>query len=105
MVPTSRIGEGERARDIAEILVWLEIRDWSAEVEPGRVAHAQAALLHALSMDPVTRRRVRSYAVCARLRMAALQAFRPGRTRLVQALLAACQVLPTGPPLGPAEQR
>lgn len=105
VVPTSRIGEGERARDIAAILVWLEVRNWSAEVEPGRVADAQAALLHALSMDPVTRRRVRSYAVCARLRMAALQAFRPGRARLVQALLASCQVRPTGPPLGPAEQR
>ncbi len=68
---------GERALDLANLVVHLELRVLQGRRTAAEGAAAAAALLGGAAPDALTRSRIRDYAVATRLRLAAVYAFRP----------------------------
>jgi aminoglycoside phosphotransferase (APT) family kinase protein len=85
---------GEPALDLANLLVHLELKAliWGDRTE--RTDACTAAIVEGYAPDADTWRRVPAYALSTRLRLLAVNAFRPPRAHLGTALL-------TGSPTGP----
>lgn len=79
---------GERALDVANVLVHLELRTRQRLLTPTRAGIARSAFLAGLAPDDATLARVPAHAVAARLRLAAVYSFRPRWRSLADGLLA-----------------
>lgn len=79
---------GERALDVANALVHLELRTRQRLLTPARADIARSAFLAGLAPDDATLARVPAHAVAARLRLAAVYSFRPRWQPLARGLLA-----------------
>lgn len=69
---------GDPALDLANMAVHLELRARQGLLDPALVAGWSAALLEGYGADERTRRAVDAHAAVARVRLAAVYAFRPG---------------------------
>jgi len=78
---------GEPALDLANLLVHLELRAVQGRCSPARAATCAEALVEGYAPDPDVWRRVPGYGLTARLRLAAVYAFRPGGSEIGMALL------------------
>jgi streptomycin 6-kinase len=78
---------GEPALDLANLLVHLELRRLQGRCTPDRVEACTAAVLEAYRPDPTTLARLPGYAATARLRLAAVYAFRGAPADVVDTLL------------------
>ena len=78
---------GEPALDLANLLVHLELRALQGWCSPARAATCAEALVEGYAPDPDVWRRVPGYGLSARLRLAAVYAFRPGGSAIGLALL------------------
>ncbi|HET7326883.1 MAG TPA: phosphotransferase [Nocardioidaceae bacterium] len=78
---------GEPALDLANLLTHLELRHLQGLVDQTRWQSAQAALLDGYRPGPSTLSRLPGYRQVARLRLAAVYAFRTAEPDLVRALL------------------
>ncbi|WP_026874989.1 hypothetical protein [Jiangella gansuensis] len=78
---------GERALDVANLLVHLDLRVAQGLLTARRSALARAAFLDGAALDARTSRRVPAYAWAARVRLAGVYAFRPRWRRLAAELL------------------
>lgn len=89
VLDTDTLAAGERALDIANLLVHLELRVRQRRLPADTAATARRRFLAAYRPDDETRRRLPAYATAARLRLAAVYAFRPPWHHLAHELLAA----------------
>jgi len=80
---------GEPALDLANLLVHLELRSVQGLCPPARARACAAAMVDGYDPGLDTWRRVPAYALTARLRLAAVYAFRPGSAGIGRALLTA----------------
>lgn len=78
---------GEAALDLANLLVHLELHAIHASCARGRATGCAEAVVQAYAPTTDVWRRVPAYALCTRLRLAAVNAFRPPRAHLAQTLL------------------
>jgi hypothetical protein len=78
---------GERALDIANLLVHLELRVLQGRRTAAEGAAAASAILRGVAPDGSTRHRIRAYATATRLRLAAVYAFRPAWRPIARTLL------------------
>ncbi|SDT55920.1 hypothetical protein [Jiangella sp. DSM 45060] len=83
------VAAGERALDVANVLVHLELRVAQRALTPSLARSARAAFLAGLDPDDATLARVPAYERATRLRLAGVYAFRPRWRELSRALLAA----------------
>lgn len=83
------VAVGERALDVANVLVHLELRVAQRVLPRPLARSARAAFLAGLDPDDATLARVPAYERATRLRLAGVYAFRPRWRGLARALLAA----------------
>lgn len=77
MLDVDTVSVGERALDLANLLVHLELRLAQGRLTGTEAASAADAFLAGAAPDAATHRRIPDYAAAARLRLGALYAFRP----------------------------
>jgi hypothetical protein len=87
LLDVDTLAVGERALDVANVLVHLELRVRQGLLTPAAATLARDAFLDALAPADATLGRVAAYAPATRLRLAGVYAFRPRWGRLARALL------------------
>jgi len=87
LIDLDTLALGERALDLANLLVHLELRALQRVTSPATSRACAAALLEGAEPPGAARRRLDAYADAARLRLACVYAFRPAWRGLVPALL------------------
>lgn len=117
LIDVDTLAVGERAVDLANVLVHLELRQGQGQLGPGATAAAWQGLCEGLATGAAERdqtgasdrawSRLPAYMLACRLRMAGIYSFRPQWHHLAQALLSAVAdgtgtaveplVLPSGP--------
>ncbi|MCM3661473.1 aminoglycoside phosphotransferase family protein [Georgenia satyanarayanai] len=85
MIDVDTLAVGERALDVANLLVHLELRQAQGLLTPGVAAAARAGFLAGVGEVPGDR--VDAYALATRLRLAGVYAFRPPWRKVAAALL------------------
>ncbi|HET6547571.1 MAG TPA: hypothetical protein VFG79_03870 [Solirubrobacter sp.] len=88
LLDVDTLAVGERALDLANLLVHLELRVRQGRLPADFARTAAARFVQAYSPDPATCARIGPYATAARLRLAAVYAFRPRWRTLARGLLA-----------------
>lgn len=88
LLDVDTLAVGERALDIANLLVHIELRTRQQRLGAADARRAREVLLDAYRPDERTRRRLDAYAAASRLRLAAVYAFRPRWRALARDLLA-----------------
>ncbi|WP_053203457.1 phosphotransferase [Jiangella muralis] len=83
------VAAGERALDVANVLVHLELRVAQEALTPSLARSARSAFLAGLDPDDATLARAPAYERATRLRLAGVYAFRPRWRELSRTLLAA----------------
>lgn len=87
LLDVDTLAVGERALDLANLLVHVELRARQSRLGTAAARTACEAFLQAYRPDASTRRRLDAYAVASRLRLAAVYAFRPRWRAVAQDLL------------------
>ncbi|MBD8063541.1 aminoglycoside phosphotransferase family protein [Oceanitalea stevensii] len=88
MIDVDTLAVGERALDVANLLVHLELREAQGVLTPGLAAAARDGFLSGVGAGELPHSRVAAYARATRLRLAGVYAFRPRWRSVAQELLA-----------------
>lgn len=88
LIDVDTLARGDRAIDIANLLVHIDLRRLQGHLSGPRASAAAEALRSGLGADDATWARVPAYARAARLRLAGVYAVRPGEAQTARALLA-----------------
>ncbi|MFC7405924.1 phosphotransferase [Georgenia alba] len=90
LIDVDTLAVGERALDVANLLVHLELRERQGLLTPDRAALARTSLRRGLPQEDRLWARVPAYAAATRLRLAGVYAFRPRWSAVARDLLTAC---------------
>ena len=87
MIDVDTLAVGERALDVANVLVHLELRQAQGLLDPALAGAAREGFLAGLAAPELPAARVAAYALATRLRLAGVYAFRPRWRPVAQDLL------------------
>ncbi|WP_454083999.1 hypothetical protein [Georgenia sp. Marseille-Q6866] len=88
MIDVDTLAVGERALDVANLLVHLELREAQGMLTPELATAARDAFLSGVGAEELPHQRVAAYTRATRLRLAGVYAFRPRWRSVAQHLLA-----------------